>query len=149
MPIINIRELDGYDAASIHELLLLEETNKFEVHYPIHEVAEKVPNHDVGYAYYMAAWAGQVLSDISFSFSYFIPSEIEIMTFIFNIETSDLKKLAEIIFVIIDNTFNGNEIDEQFEVNGRKFYDGAFDFGAPVATYGLLSLAMKYLEYEV
>ena len=146
---MDIVELIGYDAASIHELLLLEETNEFELYFPIHQVALLAPNDYVGYGYYIAAWAGQVLHDISSSFSYFIPSERDKMTFIFRIETSDLEKLAQIIFLIIDTSFNSKTINEGFRVSGREFYCGAFNFGAPVATYGLLSLAMKYLEYEV
>ena len=143
---INITEFRDYDQKGLHEYLSLHEETLFRIMLPKSSLAYQEENFIIYWQYYLAAHAGQKLSDIASKFEYFVPSEFKPIDFLFLLECADMEKLAEVLFVIINGCFHANPIYNTFHDEGTIFYEAAMRRKIKCATWGLLMIADKYLE---
>ena len=143
---INISEFIDYDQKGLHEYLLLHEETSFQVAMPKSSLAYKEENYIIYWQYYLAALSGQRLAEISSSFEYFVPSEVLPTDFVFRFEATDMERLSEVLFIIINGCYHVNEAYNKFHDEGTIFYESAMQGKIKAATWGLLRIADKYLE---
>lgn len=147
---IDITELMDYDAASIYKYIMLQNTNEYEITMykcttnPIEEPF------DVFWEYYMAAFIGQKLFEVSDTFSYYVPSVYKMDEFKFYIEVSDNEKLIDPLSFVIPGFFDvGEEIPPKFHQQAHEFFQEAFDYeGLLVGCWGLLEIANRHLAED-
>ena len=143
---IKIAEFGDYDRDALFEYLSLQEQHNFRLVMSKKSLAHKDENYIIYWNYYLAAFVGQKLYDLSSRFEYFVPSEHAPLDFIFLFETKDIAKLSEVISEIINGCYHDNEAYTKFHNEGSKFYDAAISGKIRSATFGLLRVADKYLD---
>lgn len=143
---INLSEFEDYDQKAIFEYLGLHDDTSYQVSMPKTALAIKSDNYIIYWHYYLAAWSGQLLSEISTQFEYFVPSEFLPVDFLFQFNTTDKEKLSEVLFQVINGCYHDNELYNSFHDKGTIFYENAISDKSKAATWGLIRIAEKYLE---
>lgn len=143
---INTSEFGDYDQQGLLEYLVLHEETSFQVIMPKKSLPYKDENIAIYWQYYLAALAGQKLSEISTLFEYFVPCEFVAIDFRFHFKTENMEKLSEVLFTIINGCYHVNDAYNKFHDEGTIFFESAMDGKIKAATWGLLRIADKYLE---
>ena len=153
MKIICIDDFEDMEFKDVYGLLMLENEKSFEVRIKRHP-AENTPDQpdwvdwSIFFSYYRAAYAGQKLSDIASTFSYWVPSVETLTPFRFQIEITDVEVFADVLFYIVAGYFDmdSQEWESSFENQATIFHTTAWDFNTDVACWGLVQLAGEYLD---
>ncbi|MEO6669794.1 MAG: hypothetical protein ABIN36_09985 [Ferruginibacter sp.] len=99
-----------------------------------------------------AAYACQLLNEISTDFSYTVPSVYKSKPFDCCIETTEPEKLTEVVYRLLC-AYNPNfaaEDDGSFHFGAGQFYRDVFSQGGPhAAAYGLMAVAKDELSIWV
>jgi hypothetical protein len=119
---IEIQEIKNAVAEDIINLLLAENEQPFEIYVPKSTQLFFSSNENIADDYAMLAFAGQKLSEIADEFSYNYISPANHNSVLFEIKTSDIKQLSEIILFI---SFGYNNEPEDEEIY---YLDEVYDF---------------------
>jgi hypothetical protein len=144
---INIEDFETYDLASVHEFLLLQEEDAFEVIMCNEKNPARFNNDILQGEFHIAAFVGHLISNMCNQFSYKVPSEKGALSFSFQGTEFDLDKLAELIFILV-GFYHTDDEDSfyPFLDDSDKYWDQAWAGEIETPTWGLLRVANKYLK---
>ncbi len=97
---ININEFQHYDSKNMYEYLLVQNDTEFEIIIPREAVEGIDDQYMLAIEFIGAAYAGQLLSDISSCFAYYTPSPNKAKPFLFQAIVTNMGKLADTLFYI-------------------------------------------------
>lgn len=145
---ININDLSNYNSEDVYEFLFLQNETEFEITIPKRIIARNDENYEVFVEYLSAAYAGQRLSEIAVSFAYYVPSVFNLNPFLFQVIITEMEKLADLLYLIIQGTQNtsGNKPFLTFHGLAADFLNDAYDCKLKCNTWGLLHIANQYLQ---
>ena len=143
---INISEFIDFDLEALKDYLSLHGETDFRVIFPKGALEPGLDKYIIYWMYYMAAYSGQKIYEISSVFEYFTPSEYSDRDFIFDVLIENMDKFADVLFMIINGFYHENEVYNNFHDEGTVFYESAMQEKINPATWGLLRIADKYLE---
>jgi len=145
---INITEFQDYDAKSMYEYLLVQNDTEFEIIIPREAVEGTDDQYVLATEFIGAAYAGQLLSEISSCFAYYTPCPNKAKPFLYQTIINDMGKLADALYYI-SLGFNDPGCIEpflDFHVKSAEFLNDAFDEKVECKTWGLLHIANNFLE---
>jgi hypothetical protein len=145
---ININEFQDYDSKSMYEYLLVQNDTEFEITIAREAVEGIDDQYILAVDFIGAAYAGQLLSEISSCFAYYTPCPNKAEPFLFQTIITDMGKLADTLHYISQG-FNDPDGDETFldyQVKSAEFLNDAFEEKVECKTWGLLHIANKFLE---
>jgi len=145
---INIREFRDYDSKNLYEYLLVQNEKEFEIIIP-REAVEGIDDYFIlAIDFIGAAYAGQLLSEISSCFAYYTPCPNKTKPFLFQAIVTDMGKLADTLYYISQgfNDPDGGDPFLKFQVKAADFLNNAFDEKVECNTWGLLHIANKFLD---
>jgi hypothetical protein len=144
---IKITEFALYSEADFYTYLTIEKESSFKIIYPKFGCKPLNSDDEISNQYYLIAWAGQQLAEISQQFGYFVPSPFLENDFYFVIQTRKLKQLAFVLY------HTKRMITTRLEEDFRKYEQQAIDFFARAnkdevicRTQGLYAIASCYLK---
>lgn len=145
---INISEFQNYECKGIYEFLSLQVDNELEITIPRKAVERISNNYELVDEYLSAAYAGQIISEIATSFAYYTPCPGKTSPFYFQAVISDIEKLAEALYMIIQGFYDpeGEEVFLAFHGNAADFLNDAYDNRINCCTWGLLHIANSFLQ---
>ncbi len=150
MHTIDIHEFIDYDSASIYKYIMLQNTTEYKVTmYKCTDNPVEDP-FDVFWEYYMAAFIGQKLFEISDTYSYYVPPVNATDIFKFFIKISDPEKLIDVLSFVIPGFFVKDEdVADKFQQQAHDFFQEAFDNEELlVGCWGLLEIANRHLAED-
>ena len=125
---------------------MLQNEHEYEVTIPRGWAYYTLDDWGIFWEYYFASYAGEKLSEVASTFSYWVPPVKSKTPFTFYCECPDLEKFAEVIFYIISGYDNPD-----YETNGVCYYETQLDFFSTaavrereVACWGLAHLCLQY-----
>lgn len=145
---ININEFQHYDSKSMYEYLLVQNDTEFEIIIPREAIEGIDDQYMLAIEFIGAAYAGQLLSEISSCFAYYTPCPNKAKPFLFQAIVTDMGKLADMLFYI-SHSFNdpdGGEPFLDFQIKSADFLNNAFDENIQCKTWGLLHIANNFLQ---
>jgi hypothetical protein len=145
MTSINIHDLKNYNRKLITEFLIQQNDNAFEIIIPRDQYDEDDINFSIFWQYYTAAYAGQKLYNISTSFAYYTPCPSKQSSFRFEIEVTDIEKLAAALAFIITGYHIKNDSMIRFTREAAIYFSDAYEGNIDSETWGLLYIANQYL----
>ena len=144
---IPIDELADYDFKTIYDYLLSQQQTSFEILIPKENALGKDDQFYVFLDYYLAAYAGEKLAEVATVFSYYVPSVNQVSQFKFELEVSDIEKLADVLYSIVYGYYDpGDDGDDGFSFyeKAAQFHQDAWEtFEA--ACWGLVTTAAEYM----
>lgn len=145
---ININEFQDYDTKSMYEYLLVQNDTEFEIIIPREAVEGIDDQYILAVDFIGAAYAGQLLSEISSCFAYYTPCPNKAKPFLFQAIITDMGKLVDTLYYISQgfNDPDGDETFLDFQVKSAEFLNNAFEEKVECKTWGLLHIANKFLE---
>ncbi len=146
MLILHIDDFADYDFKTVYEYLMDQEESSFEIIIPKENVPDKDDQFFLFLDYYLAAFAGEKLSEVANTFSYYVPSVSEVSHFSFQVEVSDREKLADVLYFIVRGYYDPGDVGEEFSFYERaaQFHQKAWEtFEA--ACWGLVQIAAEYM----
>ncbi len=149
MTTINIHQFAGYTSSDIYQFVMLQAETDFQITIPKKTLAFKDDNFDVFIEYYQLGYAGQLLSEISTSFAYYVPCPSSKKQFVFELITDNAEKLSDLLYLFVQYFIDLADMDiiEKFDIDSTDFYLDAFDGKLDnVGTWGLLWVASLYLQ---
>lgn len=146
MQTINIHDLKNYNAKLILEYLSVQQEKAFEIIIPHDQVDPDDKNFSIFWQYHTAAYAGQQLFNVSESFAYYVPCPKKQNSFRFELEVSDIKRLATALAFIITGYYENNITMLRFNEEAAKYLNDAFNSKTDSDTWGLLYIANNYLN---
>ena len=143
---LNINDFFDYNSKAVYEFLFVQGETEFEIIIPREFIAVKDDNICIATDYINAAYAGQRLTEIADTFAYFVPSEFTKKPFQFEIAISDIEKLADTLYFIIQglNYITTDKTFVTFQTLAADFLNDSFDDKIKCHTWGLLQLASQY-----
>ena len=139
--------MKDYDLSSIHEYLLMQEDNYFELvmNFPSAPMPGKYFLHIL---YHEAAYFGHRLSHVADTFSYNVPIDNMQPIFKFRVLVPDVYKLAEVIFTCLQAYFIEIEPDthQKYYDDQDKFWDDGIQGLIKTRVSGLLETGNNYLK---
>jgi hypothetical protein len=143
---IRIKEFRGYSQDDIYEFLRIHKRNFYQVIIPKEYSLEKddiVFTHD----YYRAIYIGQLLWRMSCDIGYSCPEPFEVGEFRFFIITAKLKKLAALLYRLVNAYDRENNEDAyiDFEIEAADM-DGYMKEGEEYACRNYVEFLNEYLE---
>lgn len=143
---IHIDDLAEYDFKTVYEYLHSQDDTIFEIIIPKENAIGKSDQFYVFLDYYLAAYAGELLSEVSDAFSYYVPSVVQVSQFNFQLEVTDKEKLADVLFNIATGYYDTGDLDEEytFYEKASQFHDKAWET-LNAACWGLISVAAAYM----
>ena len=143
---IYIDDLAEYDFKTVYEYLHSQEATTFEIIIPKENALGKSDQFYVFLDYYLAAYAGQLLSNVADAFSYYVPSVVQVSEFRFQLEVSNKEKLADVLFDIGKGYYDPGDLEEEltFYEKASHFHEEAWDT-LSAACWGLISVAAEYM----
>ncbi|MGV3529792.1 MAG: hypothetical protein ACO1OO_12910 [Flavisolibacter sp.] len=105
MTTIDINEFEGYAEQDIYAFLEIEDPRLIEVYLPLKFQDEKDRQFTAD-DYFIGAYSGQLISDISVEFIYNLPFNENMDCFAFLFICDDRKKLAAVLHRIISATYD-------------------------------------------
>ena len=147
MVIINIIEFTDYDAAAIHEFLLLQQETEFKIYIP-RLPFEESDNLDLSVEFLLASYAGQLLGELSTNFSYFVPSPHKKDAFFFEVTIPDLEKFSATLHLIVQGCSYNPDKDrvDSFHDKASEFLNNGLDWDFECHTWGLYHIAVRLME---
>lgn len=145
---INISDFFDYNSKAVYEFLFVQGETEYEIIIPRESIAGKDDNYCIATEYINASYAGQRLAEISDTFAYFVPSEFAKKPFHFEITITDLEKLADTLYFVIQG-FNFNDTNDTFitfQGLAADFLNDAFDDKIDCQSWGLLHIGSDYLD---
>lgn len=145
---ININEFQDYDSKNLYEYLLVQNETEFEIIIPREAVEGIDDNYMLAIEFIGAAYAGQLLSEISSCFAYYTPCPNKAKPFLFQAIVSDIEKMADTLNYVSQgfNDPDGGEPFLDFQVKAADFLNDAFEEKLECKTWGQLHIANKFLE---
>lgn len=144
---ITLIEFLHYSEDDFLEYLNIESDTVFKIIYPklvCYPTDTKAQLHN---NYIMAAYAGQMLFQITTSFSYYVPAPEVPEYFYFILETNNLPSLAKILYNINDHLiFKGADHYHQFRNELSLFYDQVDKGKISTGSIGLYIVAEKFVD---
>ena len=144
---IHIDEFEDYDFKTIYEYLMMQRETSFEILIPKENVLDKDDQFYVFLDYYLAAYAGEMLSGVGSNFSYYVPSVSQVSNFSFQVDVADVEKLADVLNNIVRGYYDPGDGDEDssFYERASLFHEKVWDtFDA--ACWGLVRIAAEYMD---
>jgi hypothetical protein len=145
---INISDFFDYNSKTVYEFLFVQGETEYEIIIPRESVASKDGNYCIAIEYINASYAGQRLAQIADTFAYFVPGEFTKKPFLFEIAITDMEKLADNLYFIIQG-FNFRDTKDTFitfQGLAADFLNDAFDDKIDCKTWGLLHIGSNYLK---
>ncbi|MCC7515216.1 MAG: hypothetical protein IT212_11055 [Bacteroidia bacterium] len=148
MPKININEFQDYNSKNMYDYLLVQNDTEFEIIIPREAVERIDDQYMLAIEFIGAAYAGQLLSEISSCFAYYTPCLNKAKPFLFQAIVTDIGKLADIL-IYISQGFNDPDAGEpfsDFHIKSAEFLNDAFEENVQCKTWGLLHIANNFLQ---
>lgn len=145
---ININEFKNYESKSIYAFLLLQNETEFEIIIPREAVEGINDQYELVIEFLSAAYAGQLLSMTANCFAYYTPCSNKTMPFYFQAVVTDMEKLADILYYIIQG-FNNPDRGEtffDFHTKAAEFLNDAYEEKIDCSTWGLVHIANSFLQ---
>lgn len=145
---ININEFREYNSKNMYEYLLVQNDTEFEIIITREAVEGIDDQYFLATEFIGAAYAGQLLSEISSCFAYYTPCPNKTKPFLFQAIITDMEKLADTLFYISQgfNDLDGGESFLDFHTKSADFLNEAFEERAQCKTWGLLHIANNFLQ---
>ena len=151
MSLLELEEYDHLDSKGLYEFLLSQKTTKFKI--KVYKGSDPPPysdtndrNYNVFMEYLTLGYFGQKLSELATSYSYYVPDVNAAGLFIFEVDVTDLEKLAGLLWDLINVRITCNDI-----ALATEFQNTAWDFLIDVhngeiftSTWGLLFIADEH-----
>jgi hypothetical protein len=102
----------------------------------------------IAMSYYSAAYAGQLLKNISSSFAYYVPSPHNDAPFTFEIKITDQDKLATVLEYLSLAYYSFSEADEEFDEKACYYAINARENPATTDCFGIVTVAWWYMGKE-
>lgn len=144
-PII-LHDLKNYTPSLISDYLSHYNTTAFNIIIPKYEVDLSPDNYSIFWNYYTAAYAGQLLHNISTSFSSYIPCPLKTHPFRFEIEVENIQPLADNLAFILDGLFKDDEAMLRFDRQAINYFSDAFAGKIDSDCWSLLTIAAEYFD---
>ena len=147
MTTIYLDDFAEYEFKTIYQYLMSQRDTCFEIRLPKENVLDKDDQFFVFLDYYLAAYAGEKLSEVANNFSYYVPSVSEVSNFSFQLEAIDLEKLADVVYFIVCGYYNPDETEDEvtFYEKAAKFHESAWE-SFDAACWGLVTLAAENFD---
>ena len=108
-------DFSDFDFKSIYTFLIKDNQASFRITMPKLCLAPKDDKIEIATEYYDALFFGQKLSEFSNDFCYTVPSIYSATPFAFEFNTSEIERLADILFYLIRGIVLNEETDEIME----------------------------------
>ena len=144
---IHLDDLAEYDFKTIYQFILPQKERSFEILIPKENTIEKDDQFFVFLDYYLAAYAGEKLSEAGSFFSYYVPSVSEITSFRFQLEVTDLERFTDVLYLLVKGYYDPDDMEqgENFYEQAARFHEDAWlNFDA--ACWGLVQVAAEYIS---
>ena len=143
MVTITYKYLKDFTLAQIKEYLDILNDPDYQLVYEFEECYAR--KHHLIHHFETVAYMGQLFSEISKSFSYFIPNETIKLHFMFRMTIYSTDKLANLLFRCLNASYIRNEADTiNFYYGLDRFMDDMVEEKVTPATWGLFYVAHKY-----
>ena len=145
---ISIPNFLTHTPQSLYIHLLRQNDTEFEIIIPREKLAGIDENNDILFEYLLAAYAGQLLSQVATSFAYYVPCPKRNDSIYFRVIVPDLEKFTDTLYLIIQgfNYSSDDDLNSDFSVDASYFLSNAYDEDYECNTWGLLHIASQYLD---
>ena len=149
MHTINLFEFSDYEYKDIYAYLMLQNETSFRITMPKHFIAPQEDKYIIATEYYDAIYFGQKLSEFSHDFCYNVPSEYSAAPFTYELNTTEMEKLAETLFYLIRGIiFDSENTDlvEKYWDDKDSFWEQYCNDKVEPACQGLLYIMEKNIQ---
>ena len=148
MTTLNISQFTNYTLEDFIEYLNLQTDNEFEIVVPRKTFLKDDYNLYVAMDFRNAAFIGHLLSNVTDSIGYYVPSPLKDEAFHFRVMVSDINKFAKIFHMIGISLIDTPEYIEPlvaFLLGSKKYYEETLGLGIHKSKFcGLINIANKY-----
>ena len=143
-------EFSDYQFKDLYTYLMTNNETLFRITMPRDsELRQRGDKISIVTEYYDALYFGQKLSELSNDFSYNVPSEFSESPFTYELNTTDMEKLADTLFYLIRGIVldsESTEVMEKYWDEKEKFWDQYCKDELEPVCYGLLHIMENNLR---